>query len=845
MNWTRKLQAFLHDPPDKALKISNHEERAKRIVEALGITYSRGIEDILSSAVQRVVLDGKAVIDFYGRVWGEYRWLGYPHFKLPVSAEKVEFAHLSDFLANLRRDRGYRALDEFIENVLETEIEVAKRLFEDGYFKLWNSYPEELKKSLGEMLRVKYGSYAEKFGADEVAEQLVNLPAETRFPEHTIWPHLDFAAAMSVPNPVMVRIKVSPVQDFIKNSRKERDLWAGSHMLSYLVFWALKPVIENFGPDSVIYPHMRGQPLFEKEVLGENPEGVEIANIPNKALAIVPEEKFDELKEKIRSSFYGALREIYYFTADRVGIDFDPGKYIQILEDFFSITIEKVPLYQEFESYDEIIGFLRTLGIEDERIKWFELLKLSGRPQPTELYPVLYEILESATNLSSRRFVKAEQRAGWKCRLCGENLAILGDELSYERLMEVWSGEPLCPVCLCRRFYREFLKKRKGLDVSGFETTTDICLKAFNWIDKFREKYPEFPEVLGGLVKNGEPCDPDMYYEEFWLADIEKLRKKILEWCRVVELPDNLGEIREKALKVLRRAYEEIGPPPRYYAILKLDGDKMGKVLGGRKSEKVSEFVHDALKERFRGILEDSEVEDVTRALSPSLHVAVSQALSRFAVKNVPEIVRACGGDLIYAGGDDVLAILPVDRALTCAAELAGVFSSSKLFASWANGGGSGLNMSGGVVVVHYKHPLRDALERVERLEKIAKESGRNALALGYLKRSGDYRQTIVEWSLLRKVQKLLDVAAKMSKRVVYEVLNNIHSLPDDAVDAYLNYELKRHCRDVKVEDFVEDLVDLAEGVKGRDLKEKLSGLFVLISILKEVMNLEDHNRTE
>ena len=57
-------------------------------------------------------------------------------------------------------------------------------------------------------------------------------------------------------------------------------------MLSYLTFQALKPIIEEFGPDTVVYPHLRGQPFFEREILEENPKGLEIANIPNKALAI-------------------------------------------------------------------------------------------------------------------------------------------------------------------------------------------------------------------------------------------------------------------------------------------------------------------------------------------------------------------------------------------------------------------------------------------------------------------------------------------------------------------------------------------------------------------------------
>lgn len=834
--WTEKIQAFLHDPPDKALKISQHEERARRIVESLGIAYSRGTEDILASAVQRVVFDGKAVIDFYGKSWGEYRWIDYPHLKLPVSAEKVEYTHLKKFVSTLKRDFGYRALDEFIENVLKVEVEVAKNLFEHGYLKLWNFYPEELKKRLAQMLRSKYG----RLDAYALAEELVNLPAETRFPDHTIWAHLDLAAAMTASNPVMVRIKISPVQNFIKNARKERDLWAGSHMLSYLTFQSLKPIIERFGPDAVIYPHMRGQPMFVAEFLGENTNGLEIANIPNKALAILPEADFSRVEREIQNAFKSSLREIYEFTAEKakkeLGINFDWAEYFHILENYFNLTIEKVPLYVKFRSYDEIIDFLERMEIHDERIKWFEMLRALSTysPQPTELYPLLYEILESATNLKGNKFERREQKSGWKCRLCGENLAILGDKLGYGELMNLWENEPLCPVCLSKRYYREYLSHKKVKTV-GFETTTDICLKAYGWIERFRNEFSEFYELLSscGLVKNGEPCDSDMYYEEYWLPEAEKLRKKIHEWCKLTSKCE-LQEVRNKALEILRKAYEKIGKPPKYYAILKLDGDEMGKLLSGRKGENVSEFVHERLKEELKKMLESSEekkFKDVKRILSPSLHIAVSQALVRFSVSVVPDVVRKNGGDLIYAGGDDVLAILPIDTAMVCAAEIAKRFSSAKLFAPWVDGH-SGLTMSGGLLIVHYKHPLRDAIERVEELEKSAKDSGRNAFAIGYLARSGNYREAIVEWSLMDDFDALKEVVGKLPKRMLHEVLRVIDSLPEYAVDSYLKYELKRHCKDIGVG----ELLKLAGGIRSSDNKFKLKGLFTLFLILREVI---------
>ncbi len=808
MKWTRKIQAFLHDPPDKALKIINHEKRAEEILRAAGIEYARGREDILASAVQRVPvkLNGKEpVVDFYGKSWGNYVWIGYPELKLPVSAERVEYPNLTRLVNELKRSSGYKAIDRLLDEIVEVERRVFVELWKGGYFKLWNSYPEALKNELAKLLRSKRFE-----NADAIAEELVNLPAETRYPDHTIWAHLDLAAALAVEKPVLVRIKVSPVQDFIKNARKEVDLWAGSHMLSYLTFQALKPIIEEFGPDAIVYPHMRGQPFFEREFLGENPAGLEVANIPNKALAIVSEGKFKEIKRKIEESFRRALNDMYDFAVKRAKerVHFDPEKYRYIIEEYFKVTVESAPLYIKFSSYDEIIELLSKYKILDEdRRKWFELLKsLSPHPpQPTELYPVLFEILERATNLESSKFEKGEQTDGWKCRLCGENLAILGDELGYSELMDKWNREPLCPVCLVKRRYRDYLEEKKGYKTAKFESVTDICLRASGWIGRFREDqelrklHEDFLRVLreSNLAnKDGKPCDPDMYYVEYWTADAKRIRERVEEWCEEKKVSEeNIRKAAVKVVEILRRAYAKIGEPPRYYAILKLDGDEMGKILSGKKSASVSDFAHGRLKDYFEA--------NVARGLSPSHHLAINQALSKFAVEFVPETVRKHDGDLIYAGGDDVFAILPSDKAFICAKELADYFSSARLFIPWHENGKSGLTMSGGLLIVHYKHPLYDAVDLVIKLEKKAKNLGRNALAVGYLTRSGSYREVVLSWEAISEVNELVELLKKskrnekpcLSERIIYHVVEEVENLPNDvnAVESFLRYEISRH----------------------------------------------------
>lgn len=55
--WDSKLSGFLHDPPDKALRIAGHEERRdKFLLEPLGIKITTTVKqaDYISSAMQRI-----------------------------------------------------------------------------------------------------------------------------------------------------------------------------------------------------------------------------------------------------------------------------------------------------------------------------------------------------------------------------------------------------------------------------------------------------------------------------------------------------------------------------------------------------------------------------------------------------------------------------------------------------------------------------------------------------------------------------------------------------------------------------------------------------------------------
>jgi CRISPR-associated protein Cmr2 len=168
----------------------------------------------------------------------------------------------------------------------------------------------------------------------------------------------------------------------------------------------------------------------------------------------------------------------------------------------------------------------------------------------------------------------------------------------------------------------------------------------------------------------------------------------------------------------LRATLQEGTSPLPYYALLHADGDNMGKVI-------------DAIDTLER-------------------HQELSRNLSIFAGKVRTIVENDHAGALIYAGGDDVLALVPLHTALPCADHLARTFYEQLQQFTAPNDEKTGTispTLSVGIAVWHHIEPLADALDLVRQAEKQAKDVHRkNALAVTLSKRSGADRTVAGSW---------------------------------------------------------------------------------------------------
>jgi CRISPR-associated protein Cmr2 len=129
------------------------------------------------------------------------------------------------------------------------------------------------------------------------------------------------------------------------------------------------------------------------------------------------------------------------------------------------------------------------------------------------------------------------------------------------------------------------------------------------------------------------------------------------------------------------------------------------------------------------------------------------------------------GGRVIYAGGDDVLALLPLSMAIQVAADLQ---------RSYTQQAGQGFTLSGGVAIAHHQAPLSGVLAAAREAEHAAKEMyGRDALCVTALKRSGEALRVGAHWqegsvscdtpTLLNRLCKHFQARNELSSGFAYE----------------------------------------------------------------------------
>lgn len=502
----------------------------------------------------------------------------------------------------------------------------------------------------------------------------------------------------------IVIFQIGPVQDFIHTARRTDDYWAGSFLLSFATAHAINLVTVRGG--EIIFPDPTGNSLVEAVTRDEfkTPESL-FPSLPNRLGARMNSDGPNTLKS--------ALAEI---KAD----------LLSVLVSRFE-TVER-QLTGETNLSKRHIGDL---------FECFYAFAEDGPDTPCAAFDLAERRL--AARKTIRDFTPFDQ-IGFKCTQCGVREPLQkGADSALSDLKGYWKtirsreqgryryvfkeNERLCPVCAGKRLLR-----RLCFGGGAIPSTSTIAVSA--WLTQIEgdSTAPSADPTAPANVLSTFSMALKKAFPRQDMAPVPANRKKHTPLFKIEgdnfiddaydrfekeardegkpERMASIGEARKRLKEFLAGLPRNLRTPPRYFTILAFDGDNMG---------------------------------DYKRTLTSCAdHQEFSRQLASFS-STVYQIVHdSYHGYVIYAGGDEGVALIPLSETLKVMDDLRKAFNQLK----------DGPTLSAGAAIVHHQAPLGMGLKAAtDALENHAKKvRGKNAFSICIRKRSGAHDICQAPW---------------------------------------------------------------------------------------------------
>lgn len=798
--WRRKLDAFMHDNLSKPLDVKSHEMRAFQLKAADMIQPDERFDkhsDFWAAAADRLPFPSAA------------------HLKAPFDGAVNTFKHpLAEgvsYQTNLKI--GADAIDTLAQDnrthldISDSRVDFIARW---RFWRLWTQSREP----------------ATAF-----------FPADTRIPDHSIWNHLGITSAFQgcfgsgdqTDQPALLLFSIGPVQPMIAAARRIGDLWSGSYLLSYLTSVGLAEIAKRLGPDHVLFPSAWGQPLLDLQLKslyqqakvtikadttlwdslwqGEDAASRQrylLPSLPNRFLALVPTGEAAKISHAVQTAITNKLQEI----GNSVDKLLEPKIRRAEKLHYYPERIEK-QLANSLEMHWQTLTLPKTI---EEAENWAEQYlpgQKDGQNHPS---------LEALRGLKAMwETLPREHRTGYGLKTPSSawpvSFSLLSwglDAVKQSRVFTAWSQN--------QSGWRYGVEQNKD-DLNGRDEVVLSLPADATATQKFGTEIGATRATFRANERLGALTLVKRLWHLTYLMPRYGFKKEDFRMPDTHQLSRHAYDQEEEPR--LEAGSDKAG----YIAVLALDGDEMGKWISGEKTPPIGALLADKAREYFEKNAPDFL--SLRRPLNPSFHLQFSEALANFGLYTAGNIVKAHAGRLIYAGGDDVLALLPADRALACAKALRRAFRGEPDredpcdqtlynlehpqvgFLRLKQGDdltdldpvrydillpGPGIDVSVGIAIGHAASPLQDLVRAAQTAEKRAKtEHGRAALALSIFKRSGEIQHWGCKWSAptkaphpgLELLQTLIELLSdkRLESRFPHKVIARIEPYLGAAAD--------------------------------------------------------------
>lgn len=503
-----------------------------------------------------------------------------------------------------------------------------------------------------------------------------------------------------------VIFEIGPVTDFIKSSRKLRDLWGASFYISYLMARTIKFILEeeitgfDYEKNKDKIKKIISRPFLQDDPLlqfffhsSEKSERNSVGSIPDKIYCILEKK---ETPQKVLKKFYCSL-----------------------LKDFNEIA--------------KCLITERELGIDIADYQLTKYFRLFYVTSPTDDF----NVLETAINVRGEIFEfdnfldrnNSVDRKEEKCSLCGDRKKVISLDNSRRRNRK----EHFCAVCAIKR---GFLKYYIGENSKNqFVSTTDIA--AFILKTALYQEYNYFDKVIKKVANEIIKSEPDE-----GLDDLDNVRIKLLKKA----MDDNPPETIEYL------PYEQYYADQQVQYIQELKREINKVFIEKRQSEALKNLYKQFnlslesynlktwLQHSFYSIIA-LDGDDFTSVLQNARKDNKEQDLSAGIINFSHECQKTINnyGKLIFCGGEDILAIIHPVFIFKLLEELDDSFQRN------LNKIQQIPTLSAGAVICHHKYPLALAIEQAHKmLDDVAKnQPGKASCAIRLIKGNSKGRDFI------------------------------------------------------------------------------------------------------
>ncbi|MGO9202318.1 MAG: type III-B CRISPR-associated protein Cas10/Cmr2 [Limisphaerales bacterium] len=761
-NWKNKLLAFLHDPPHKPFRIAGHEDARGPLLRHLGLSeadidqwereHVTNNPDWQAAAADRFPFPRGEVL------FVDWKAHGGLEFRHPLAGSRFE---------PIKQPRKRSAVGEsWVEQAIHG-IPIDETGWQAKFFRAWRLWPERC--------------------AREHHPILAYLVADTRIPDHTLWQHNALVSAIEAvgAKPTFLLFQIGPVQDFIAQARKMQDLWSGSYLLSFLISKALSTLALHFGPDTIVYPNLRGVPLldwwwskeeglFPKDFfqLGQgrlHPNELLTPSLPNRFLALVPAgQEGRDIAIKLEQD----VRQLWREIADAVHADICAKLQAQLRQDEFPGWDSR---WKDQAARFPVVDWALHEWLPEAEA--FQIVEAGTPPVAGgwNNHPLRH-------TAAWREMIPGPHREPWHGKRNDAFAWALHYAVTDWKFAACKSGRAFAPWPL--------LSPGTVSPPKDHLNGRDEVVGGARPLEFWTALRAAYGGAEGGDFRGSQLYGATSVIKRLWPAAFLRDNLRWSAWKPAFESVQDIALI---ARAIESEPGEELGKDdPKYFAVLTMDGDDMGQWVSGARTPMLKDVLAGKAWDYFQhgkdgqggwkptaaqiqsGLPAGAEA--VQRPLSPGFHAALSEALSNFGLYCAGQVVEAFNGQLLYCGGDDVLAMLPATNALDCATALQCAFRGELppslplqirkkiegLFEFYAEAPGflrcrhSGKDeslrpnwplmvpgpratASVGIAVGHVRAPMQDTIQAARDAEAAAKQvPGKGAFCLSILKRSGE-----------------------------------------------------------------------------------------------------------